>query len=239
MATAQETIVAALQALRVLGEGQQPTTARNQYALRQLNSYIRQLAGFSGSLTFVNYRPDGNYELTTRWPAVRLQCMGGYTITLPKGDGGVPVPDGMRVDIVDVAGTAAASNITIARNGWKINGSAADYTINTNGASVGLMFRADLGDWKLVDDLALADALPFSEDFDEAIALNLARRLTLYGQSLSRDDEKRADMGAKRIRARYAKPPAAAFDAAISSIGGSYNRRATTGSLNDFLNGND
>ena len=112
MATAQETIVAALQALRVLGEGQQPTTARNQYALRQLNSYIRQLAGFSGSLTFVNSRPDGNYELTTRWPAVRLQCMGGYTITLPKGDGGVPVPDGMRVDIVDVAGTAAASNIS-------------------------------------------------------------------------------------------------------------------------------
>lgn len=234
MATAQETIITALQALRVLGAGQQPDTAKNQYALRQLNSYIRQLAGFSSSLAIVNKRLDSAFELRAGYPAVRLQCVAGRSVTLPKGDGAA-VPDGMRVEVVDVAGNAATSTITIYRNGWKINGSAADYTITTNGGSASLMFRADLGDWKLVANLALADALPFSDDFDEAIALNLARRLTLYGQSLSRDDEQRADMGAKRIRARYAKPPAAMFDSAASSIGGeSY---GVSHSLDDFLNG--
>lgn len=233
MATAQETIVTALQALRILGAGQQPDTAKNQYCLRQLNSYLAQLAGFSGSLAFVNKRLDSAFELSVGYPAANLQCIAGRSVTLPKGDG-APVPDGMRVKVVDAAGTAATSNITISRNGWKINGSAADYTISTNGGSASLMFRADLGDWKLVADLALGDDLPFPEDFDEAVALNLSRRLTLYGQSLSRDDEKRADMGAKRIRARYAKPPAAVFDPAVSAIGG---ERGVGMSLSDFENG--
>jgi hypothetical protein len=236
MATAQETIVTALQALRILGAGQQPDTAKNQYCLRQLNAYLAQLAGFSGSLAFASKRLDAAFELSVGYPAANLQCVACRTVTLPKGDGGVPVPDGMRVKVVDVAGTAATSNITIERNGWKINGSAADYTISTNGGSASLMFRADLGDWKLVADLALADDLPFPDDFDEAVALNLAKRLTLYGQSLSRSDEDLAAKGVRRIRARYAKPPETQFDAAVSGVGGE--NRGAGGSLADFLAGN-
>lgn len=231
MATAAETIITALQALRVLGFGQQPTSAQQQYCLRQLNAYIRQLVGFSGSLPLISKRVDSAYQVGNNYPAVRLLCMGGVTITLPES----PAPDGARVEVVDATGSAAISNITIARNGWNINGAASNYTISTNGASKLFMFRADTGNWAIASDLTAADNLPFPTDFDEAIALNLARRLTLFGQRLSPDDYDLADKGAKRIRARYAKPPATQFDAAVVSIGGRPN--AVTTSLNDFLNG--
>lgn len=230
MATAQETIVTALQALRVLGAGQSPDSAKAAYCLRQLNSYLKQLAGFSGSVAFASKRISSSFEVGCGWPALRLQVMGAYTVTLPEN----PV-DGQRVEVVDAGGTGA---VVIARNGWRINGSDSNYTISTPYAKASLMFRADTGNWVLVDDLALADELPFPDDFDEAIALNLARRLTLYGQRLSEEDSKRADMGAQRIRARYAKPPRAVFDAAVSGVGSTPGVAVgARGSLNDFLNG--
>lgn len=239
MATAQETITTAMQALKVLGVGQQATTAQDQYALRQLNSYIRQLAGFSGSLPMRSLRLDSDYQVTREWPALRLQvCTDGITITLPDGISGVgsgQIADGFRLEVVDVAGGAASSNITIARNGWMIAGLASNYTISTNSAVKAFMFRADLGDWKLAGDLALADSLPFPTEFDEAIALNLARRLTLFGQHLAPEDQDLADRGASRIRARYAKPPVAVLDPAAANIGGN---TVASISLSDFTNGN-
>lgn len=229
MATAQETIVTGLQALKVLGFGQSPTTQWNVYCLRQLNSYLRQLAGFSGSIAFVDKRIDASYEITNAWPALRLQCVTGRSVTLPRE----PV-DGFRVEVIDASGDAASSNITIERNGWRINGVASDYTISTDGGKVSLFFRGDTGNWALVDDLELADDLPFPEDFDEGVALNAALRYTIFGQSLSNDDRERAREGATRIRARYKKPPPARMDTAVANIGGGSN----VISLNDFLSGN-
>lgn len=234
MTTARETIITGLQALKVLGFGQSPTSAQGEYCLRQLNAYIRQLVGYSGSLPLQNVRVSSAYQVCNRWPALRLHCMSGVTITLPEH----PAADGMRIEVVDTAGTAATSNITIARNGWNIAGAAADATISTNGASRLYMFRADIGDWKLAGDLGLDDPIPFPADFDEAIALIAARRYSLFGQRLSPDDDRLADAGAKRLRARYAKPPAAQFEAAVSGIGGR-TPGSVGGSLNDFLNGVD
>lgn len=230
MATAQETIETALQALRVLGAGGSVDAAKAQYGLKQLNNYINQLQGFGGSLPLQDVRVDASYQVCTRWPAVRLMCLSGVTITLPER----PV-DGQRVEIVDAAETADTSNITVARNGWLINSAASNYTISTEGANVKLMFRADKGDWQVMANLALADPLPFPTEFDEAIALNLARRLTLYGQSLSSEDKERAEAGRRKLRARYAKPGQAQYDPAVSGIHGE--GRAAYGSLNDFLNG--
>lgn len=233
MTTARETITTGLQALKVLGFGQSPTSAQADYCLRQLNAYIRQIVGYSGSLPLQNIRISSSYQVCARWPAIRLHCMAGLTVTLPES----PPPDGMRVEVVDTAGTAATNNITIARNGWKIAGAAANATISTNGASRLYMFRADIGDWKLASDLGLDNDLPFPADFDEAIALNAATRYSLFGQRLSPDDYLLADRGAKRLRARYAKPPMAQFDPAVSGVGGEPLR--TGYSTNDFLNGVD
>lgn len=234
MATARETIQTGLEALRVVGFGQSPTSAQAQYCLKQLNAYIRSIKGFGGSLPLqtVAAAQIGS-QVSTRWPAVRVLCQGGETITLPDPRLCV-VPDGMRVEIVDAALAAASSNIVIARNGGLIDGAASNYTISTNGGDVSLMWRADAGNWQVMEDLGLDDELPFPTDFDEAIALNAADRYTRFGQALSDRDAARAKAGASRIRARYAKPPAAQFDAAVSSIGGASGPYA---SLNDFLNG--
>lgn len=234
MATARETIQTGLEALRVVGFGQSPTSAQAAYCLKQLNNWLYERLGFGASLPLQNERIDSAYTVGTRWPAVRLMCVTtGITITLPER----PV-DGQIVEIVDAAETADTSNITVARNGWLINGAASNYTISTEGANVKLRFRADLGDWKLLADLGLDDALPFPREFDKAIALNAARDYARFGQSLSRRDEESADDGLRKLRARYAKPPAVQYDSAVSGISGA-SKGAYTGSLNDFLNGID
>lgn len=239
MATARETINTGLEALRVLGFGQSPTSAQAEYCLKQLNAYIAQLTGFGGSLPLMNVRTSSGYDLSTRWPAVRVQMVGGGTIVLPKGEGASHVPDGMRVHAVDASETAASSNIVIDRNGWLIDGAASNYTISTNGGSVMLMFRADLGDWIVLDPagLGLEDDLPFPADFDEAIALNAAIRYTRFGQRLAESDAQIAERGRTRLRARYTKPPAAVFDSAASAIGGC--NGVSGGSVSDILNGID
>jgi hypothetical protein len=233
MATALETIITGLEALRVIGMGQQPTQAESTYCLKHLNAFIAELQGQGGSLPLVDLRISSAYTVGTRWPALRLICTTtGITITLPE----YPV-DGQRVEIVDAAETADTSNITVSRNGMLINGAASNYTISTEGGATKLMFRADLGDWKVMSDLALATNLPYPSDFDVPIALNAARAYTRFGQSLSAADERRADKGLARLRARYAKPPAAQVDPAVSGISGG--RSGATGSLSDFLNGID
>jgi hypothetical protein len=237
MTTALETITSGLEALRVIGMGQQPTQAQSTYCLKHLNAFIAELAGFGGSIAFISETVEGSFNVGTTYPAIRLLCLNGATVTLPQADSSiVPPPDGMRVHVIDAAETADTSNITIARNGWLINGAASNYTISTEGGSAMLMFRADQGDWKLVSSLALADTVPFPSDFDMPIALNAALRYTRFGQRLSEEDQRLARRGMNRIRARYAKAPTAVFDLAASGIAG--NRFGAGGrSYNDFLQG--
>lgn len=231
MATARETIQTGLEALRVVGFGQSPTSAQAQYCLKQLNNWLFEKIGFGASLPLQNERVSSSYDVGTRWPAVRLMCLAGVTITLPE----YPV-DGQMVEIVDASETADTSNITVSRNGWLINGVASNYTISTEGANVKLRFRADLGDWKVLADLGLDDTLPFPREFDGPIALNAAMTYTRFGQSLSSADEERAKDGLRKLRARYVKPPHGQFDPAVSGIGGARTNGAY-GSLSDFLNG--
>lgn len=237
MATCQEIINDGLHALRVLGFGQTATSAQSEYCLGRLQAYIDQLSGFGGSLPFVARKVTGSETLSTRYPAQRLQCQlsAAATITLPEGAGSSPIPDGMRVQIVDAKENFATYNLTVAGNGFLINSSTSNYTISTNGAVRNLMFRADLGDWQVMSaSLALGDNIPFPSEFDEAIMLNAARRYTRFGQRLSAEDMELARKGANRLRARYVKPPNAQLDTAVASIG---NTRGPVQTLNDFLNG--
>src|SRR5688572_1225008 len=110
MATARDAIKTACQALRVTGFGQAPSSAQAEYGLARLNAYVRELLE-SHRIPVKNVVLDGSAELSTRWPAWRFQCKSGGTITLPAGSNCDPIPDGYRVEAVDVAGTAASSNI--------------------------------------------------------------------------------------------------------------------------------
>ena len=69
---------------------------------------------------------------------------GAVTITLPASPS-----IGNQVKIIDSHGTAATNNITVGRNSQKIQRSAADLTISTNGAGIALVYYDSDNGWLL------------------------------------------------------------------------------------------
>jgi len=233
MATCANTIKLALRKLRVIGHGESPDSTQQADALTELNAYIEELLGNGGSLDWKPIYTTASMTVSWDYPAQRIHCKHGsaITITLPKGTTSAPLADGFRLEVHDVANVASTYNITIARNGWLINGSAANYTISTSGQSKRFMFRADLGDWTLASTLVAGDNLPFPTEFDLPIALLLAHRLGgEYGQQLAQQDLYAAIAGKAKLRARYAKPPGVIYpDGAAGNMGGITTTHGVTG----------
>ena len=245
MATCQETIKEALAALRIIPMGRNPSAAQSEDALKKLQRMVDSFVGFGGSYPVLDVQVSESIELDWRYPAQRLLCQHGsaLTITLPEGASSgyqiSNVTDGFRIQIVDVNGVAATYPITLARNGWKIAGSAANVILNTAGVNRSYVFRGDLGDWKQVSDLALADSLPFPSEFDDGLAMLLAMRLVgQSGQALGKMDVARGKACRDRLSARYAPPLQMRPDISASLLGGRQCVYGYDGSLSDFLNGN-
>lgn len=222
MATARQTITRALRKLRAIGRGEAPESDQATYALEELNGLLSSMVEVGLGYPLENYRITGSVTVSLTYPAQRLQCMnGGITITLPGGTMAKPVWDGARVSVVDVSNNAGTNNIILARNGWLLEGAAANQTLATNGIRRTWMFRADLGDWKRAADLGLDDDLPYPTDFDRAWGLILAEALQgEYGMSLGPDDLRAARAGREALYIRYARPLDAVFDSAVTSAGG-------------------
>ena len=72
------------------------------------------------------------------------------TITLPISSGPPSLGDFVRV--LDATGNAATNNITVARNGNNIQGAAADLTIATNRAAIGLVSVNATQGWVLSEN---------------------------------------------------------------------------------------
>ena len=77
---------------------------------------------------------------------------GAITATLPATPSA-----GDIVSIADYAGTAATNNITIARNGSNINGSASDQLINRNNSGITLVYVDGTQGWKGTETSNLND----------------------------------------------------------------------------------
>ena len=73
-----------------------------------------------------------------------LDCGSAITVTLPASPA-----IGWTVRITDGTGEAATNNITVARNSSNIQGSAADLTIGTNRAAIGLVYYNGAEGWLL------------------------------------------------------------------------------------------
>lgn len=69
---------------------------------------------------------------------------GAFTITLPLS----PIEND-TIQVIDIGGVAGTNNITIGRNGKKIQNLNEDLTININNASVTLVYSNTYG-WVLV-----------------------------------------------------------------------------------------
>jgi 2-polyprenyl-3-methyl-5-hydroxy-6-metoxy-1,4-benzoquinol methylase len=75
----------------------------------------------------------------------RVLCTAGsITITLPISSG---LNVGDTVQVIDVGGNAGNANITVARNGANIQGSATDLTIDINNASPVLVYSGVTYGW--------------------------------------------------------------------------------------------
>ncbi|QOI69027.1 putative tail fiber protein [Pelagibacter phage Mosig EXVC030M] len=68
------------------------------------------------------------------------------TITLPSS----PLT-GDQVRLLDLSGTFDTNNLTVARNGNNIMGAAADLTVSTENASIGLVYTGATQGWKLLE----------------------------------------------------------------------------------------
>ena len=205
MATAREIIQTAYRKAGVVPLLQAPTAAMAAIALTELNRLIANYVGFGSSLPWDTVRADRTVELYPEDPSLRLalQNTSAITLTLPR------LPrDGSRLQIIDPNLTLAAAPVTLARNGWQIEGAATNLVLNTNGANRMWMFRADTGNWARAANLALDDALPFPDDFDLGMALLLAQRLGgEFRVQLSPQDQGFAKDAHTRLRSRYVKPP--------------------------------
>ena len=72
---------------------------------------------------------------------------GAFTVTLPASPA-----LGDEVRLLDATGQAATNNITVNRNGKPIQVSAANLTIATNRAAIGLVFYNDAQGWLLIEN---------------------------------------------------------------------------------------
>lgn len=68
----------------------------------------------------------------------------GYTVTLPA-NASLLVSD--TIQIIDISNNASSNNLTIGRNGSKINGANEDLTIDVNGAIVSLIYTGTTYGW--------------------------------------------------------------------------------------------
>lgn len=78
----------------------------------------------------------------------RIICTGGgITITLPVS---TSLLENDTIQIIDATGVASSSNITVARNGAKIQNLSEDLTINVNNACVTLVYSGATYGWLIL-----------------------------------------------------------------------------------------
>lgn len=78
----------------------------------------------------------------------RIVCTtGGFTITLPLSTS-LLVDD--TIQIIDATGVFGSSNVTIARNGAKIQNLNEDLTLNINNTSITLVYTGSTYGWLII-----------------------------------------------------------------------------------------
>ena len=109
---------------------------------------INSLAGNedTGDAVNVNWVERTSNTTITAGEKYILDTSSALTITLPAS-----ASIGDQIRIIDGTGNAATNNITIGRNGHKIQGSAADMVIDVNRAAFGLVYYNATQGWVLTE----------------------------------------------------------------------------------------
>jgi len=207
MTTAQGIIGSAYRKLNITPIGTSPNSAQLAEGLTELNSFLRIIFGSQlGELlqdwevpfqqrtapVAANF-PQNPYPLGQDAQFMGLPLAGGTGTTIwpypPKnsrivfggsGDTTVYFPeqpdDGSRMGVVQGALAGSFVVLTLDGNGRTING-AKTQQITTPFTAARWIYRADLADWRPLNDLVSTDEMPLPEDMDDYAILSLAERL--------------------------------------------------------------
>lgn len=111
--------------------------------------------------------------------------------------------DGARLGIIDNGGNLASHNVILNGNGRRVELSNS-VTLNTNLLNREWFYRADLGSWSRIADLAAEDESPLPVEFDDLLTTALALRVNArFGAPTSDDLMTILNRMRKMFRARY------------------------------------
>lgn len=163
---------------------------------------------FPTNLDFAVYPvPVGNDPNSTVYlypPPNSRVIWGGVTLKLffPEAP-----DDGARMGLVQGSGAGdggvAGSALTLDGNGRTIGGST-QQTLTGPVAPQQWLYRADLGNWSPVVDMALTDQMPFPSEIDDLWINMLAIRLApRYGKSVAAETQQIVTKMMAQVKARY------------------------------------
>lgn len=185
---------AALPLIRVAIQGEPVDGVSAATALAELLDLVEELPEYGGG----RFMTDVDTAISrTAGEDERILCsVGGLTITLPKTPS-----DGARVSVVDVDGLFGASNVTLARNGRKVEGLAANKAVTATGTWI---YRADQSDWVAVTSLTGASECPYPAALHGALKRILCRRMAdNFGRDLTESMAQQVEEARSLVRARY------------------------------------
>lgn len=224
--------------------GKDPTDAEQAEGLRRLNTYVKGVFGFTVGEGLDDWPvPSGQrtapvaanfpqfpypqsldagfyanplstdaaqqiFELPPKNSRIVFGGSDGQTVYFPEAP-----DDGSRMALVAGGSLVDDTQIVLDGNGRTIEGSPT-LTVTAPVTPQQWFYRADLGDWKALTELALTDEFPFPEDLDDLFICALAIRLSgRYGKDVPAGTTACFADGLKRLKTRYRQAGTTIFGA--------------------------
>ncbi|MEY4943911.1 MAG: hypothetical protein RL254_2092 [Planctomycetota bacterium] len=185
MSTLQDVIDDGWRELNLIALGTSANTAQTAEGVRLLNQIYNFTIGTTAGEALFNW-PLGNFgressdllwattqQLQNPPQNARLVAVNeeALTVYLP-----VRPSDGAQIAVIDPHARLATYPLVLDGNGMTIEG-AATLTLSTNSINKTWLFRADTGNWVLLNPLVETDTNPYPLEFDQFFAMMLALRL--------------------------------------------------------------
>jgi hypothetical protein len=209
MTTCREIVRAAYEEINAL-VGSEPDARDGELGMRRLNALIAGLSGMGIGEPLTDLEVAESRELPINCRAVTTA--GGLVLTLPRRP-----QNGSRVQIIDAGADFSSDPVMVARNGRLLEGAAADLVANSAGFSRTWFYRADLADWRVVDEaLRLEDDFPFPAATEDAFTVLLALRLAPpTGPGLTPESQAAVQRAVSSLRSRYRQTVRTAAEGAV------------------------
>lgn len=185
MTTIAQIITDAYQANNLIALSAIPTAAEQATALRTVNRMFKSLFGNEigdklsdgvlsvGGITYPDYAysyPINTFNVRANTRIINSSTA-AVTIYMPTNPSA-----GSRVSFVDLTGTLATYPVTVNGSGRLVE-TALTKVLSTNLEADDWFYRDDLAAWQKVSSLALTDAFPLPEEFEELFVSMLVLRL--------------------------------------------------------------